>query len=235
MNAELEEKTKRIAKMLDKEGLGSVLLNAQHNFAWLTGGGSNGIDLSRENGAASILITRKGKRYLIANNIEMPRLLSEEVSEHDFESVEIAWQEEKSTGDTALRIVEGLVEGKIATDVPLFAGTPTIESKIAPCRYQMTSDELARYRELGRDAGSAIRRIIETLLPGETELSVAQKMRNELASKDIASVVTLVAADERIARFRHPIPTEKTWNKTLLMVTCAKRFGLIVSLSLAVA
>ena len=32
--------------MMAREGLGGVLLNAQHNFAWLTGGRSNGIDTS---------------------------------------------------------------------------------------------------------------------------------------------------------------------------------------------
>lgn len=44
-------------------------------------------------------------------------------------------------------------------------------------------------------------------------------------------VVTLAAADERISQFRHPVPTAKNWQNTVLLVTCAKRGGLIVSLS----
>ncbi|MEP6787987.1 MAG: aminopeptidase P family N-terminal domain-containing protein, partial [Acidobacteriota bacterium] len=79
MNAELEEKTERLAAMLAREDLDAVLLNAQHNFAWLTGGGSNGIDLSRENGAANLLVAADGRRFVIANNIEIPRLLAEEL------------------------------------------------------------------------------------------------------------------------------------------------------------
>ena len=43
MNREIETKTERIVDLLDKEDLGGVLLNAQHNFAWITGGASNGI------------------------------------------------------------------------------------------------------------------------------------------------------------------------------------------------
>jgi Xaa-Pro aminopeptidase len=43
--------------------------------------------------------------------------------------------------------------------------------------------------------------------------------------------VTLVAADERIAKFRHPVPTEKNWERVVMLVTCARREGLIASLS----
>ena len=80
MNREIETKTERIIELLAREDLGGVLLNAQHNFAWITAGGTNGIDLSRESGAASIFVRRDGKRFVLANNIEMPRMLAEEVS-----------------------------------------------------------------------------------------------------------------------------------------------------------
>src|SRR6187401_1072026 len=97
MNSELEIKTERIVKMLHAEDLDAVLLNTQHNFAWLTGGGSNGIDLSRENGAGFLCITRSGKRAIIANNIEIDRLLNEELSASSFEASEITWQAEKDS------------------------------------------------------------------------------------------------------------------------------------------
>jgi antitoxin VapB len=73
--------------------------------------------------------------------------------------------------------------------------------------------------------------VIDSLKPGQTELEVAALIRKELQAMNISSVVTLVAADERISKYRHPLPTSKTWSKTLLLVTCAKRNGLIASLS----
>ncbi|MFT3742963.1 MAG: M24 family metallopeptidase [Pyrinomonadaceae bacterium] len=230
-SAELEEKTRRLTELLEREQLGGVLLNAQHNFAWLTAGKTNGIDHSRENGAASLLVTRSGKRFLLANNIETPRMLAEEVSAEDFEPVDFAWQEEKAIGDTALRLAKSLTDGEIATDIPLFSDARAIEGKIAVCRYILTNDELIRIRELGHDAGESIQRAVSEIAAGDTEIEIAAKMRNVLSQKNITSVVTLVAADERIGHFRHPIPTANAWKKTLLMVTCAKRFGLIVSLS----
>lgn len=219
-------------RLLADNSLSGVLLNSQHNFAWITGGGSNGIDLSRENGASSIFVRSDGKRFLLANKIEMPRMLSEEVSDSDFEPVEYSWQDEKSSADYVVRKAAGLADSvNIATDIVLSPQTRAIDGLIAQGRYSLTPEEIERYKQLGADAGIAIRNVIDSLKPGETELDVAAKMRHEFAKTNIASVVTLVAGDERIEKFRHPVPTENHWQKTLLLVSCAKRRGLIVSLS----
>ncbi len=224
MSNEIEIKTARLTEVLVENDLKGVLINAQHNFAWLTGGATNGIDLSRENGAASLLVTANGKRYLLANNIEMQRMLAEEVSVDDFEPIEYSWQDEKAHGNLVIEKAAAICGGNVASDY-------AIENKIAPCRYSLTKDEIVRYRSLGCDAAAAMRQVIDKIAPGETEIEIAEKLRCELALGRMASVVTLVAADERIARFRHPVPTANRFEKTLLLVTCAKRGGMIVSLS----
>lgn len=218
--------------MLAEEDLGGVLLNAQHNFAWITGGSSNGVDLSRENGAASIFVRNDGKRFLLANNIEMPRMLAEEVPADDFEPVEFDWQDEKASGDFLMSKARTLADGQIATDIAIHPSARSIEGIVAKQRYSLTPEEIARYKALGGDAGRAMRSVFDKIAPGETEIEIAAKIRSELAAFNIQSVVTLAAADERIANFRHPVPTTtNTWEKTIMFVTCAKRNGLIVSLS----
>src|SRR5215213_9400560 len=102
--------------MLASEDLGGVLLNTQHNFAWLSGGGSNGIDLSRENGAGFLFVTSKGKRYVIANNIEIGRLLAEEISAEDFEPIEIGWQAEKDP-KIVIHAAKRAADGEIGCDI----------------------------------------------------------------------------------------------------------------------
>ncbi len=229
--AELGEKTERLVRMLAENELDAVILNAQHNFAWLTGGGLNGVDLSRENGVASLMVSRDGERTLLANNIELPRMLAEQVS--GFEPLEFSWQNEKADGSIALKHAMQLLgsDARIATDIPMFAGAPVIEGKIAACRYRLTTEEQDRYRSLGRDAGRAMDQLAQIVEQGDSEIEIAEKLRHELGTAGIASVVTLVAVDERISQFRHPLPTAKRWEKTLLAVTCAKRHGLIASLS----
>ena len=219
--------------MLGREGLGGVLLNAQHNFAWLSGGASNGIDLSRENGVAFLLVAADGKRYLLANNIEMPRLLAEEIAASEFEPVEYSWPDEKASGNFVTRKASALLAGgsELATDIVIDGRTRAIEGLVARCRYSLTAAELERFRGLGKDAGIAMRSVLDKVVPGETELEIAAKLRAELVAGGMTSVVTLVAADERIAKFRHPVPTSNRWKKTLLIVSCSKREGLISSCS----
>ena len=233
MNIELNEKTGRLVEMLGREGLDAVLLNAQHNFSWLTGGSSNGIDLSRENGAASLLVTREGKRYLLANNIEVQRMLDEEISAADFEPLSFSWQDEKANPGIAVETARSVLEsfGAVASDITIDASIASIEGKIAACRHRLTAEEIIRIRALGTDAGNALRRVIDRLNPGDSETEIAEKLRHELAAGEMHSVVTLVAADDRISKFRHPVPTSERWKKTLLIVTCARRHGLIVCLS----
>lgn len=217
--------------MLESESLDGVLLNAQHNFAWMTAGASNGIDMSRENGAASLLVTANGRRFLLANNIEMPRLLSEQVPAAVFEPIEFSWQHEKASPSLLVDQAKQIAGPRIATDVPFDADTRTVEGSVARCRYSLTPDEIDRMRRLGKDASDGLDAVVADVQVGESEQAVAERMRSRLAAVGIASVVTLAAADERIGAFRHPVPTGKRWERTLLLVTCAKRDGLIVSLS----
>ena len=155
MASELEIKTDRLAEMLSQENLDGVLLNTQHNFAWLTGGGSNGIDLSRENGAGFLFVTRAGGRYVIANNIEMPRLVDEELSEFEFQPIEVTWQSEKDAS-TILNAARSVAPGSnLGSDIG-FPETRWIEPSIVSCRSELTPEEMDRYKQLGSDSGRAL-------------------------------------------------------------------------------
>ncbi len=230
---EIEIKTERLTKMLTDENLGGVLLNAQHNFAWLSGGKSNAINSIVENGACFLFIRRDGKKFVLANNIEMTRFLTEEISAEDFEPIEFAWQTEKVSGDFIFEKAKTLLNetGEIVSDLSLNPKIRAVEGKIAKLRFSLVDEEIERYRSLGKDAGLAIGKVFETIETGETEIEIARKVKDALAAFDIQSVVTLIGADERIEKFRHPIPTQNVWKKVLLIAVCARRSGLIANLS----
>ena len=218
--------------MLVAEGLGGVVLYAQHNFAWLTAGGTNGVDASREQGACSLLVRADGRRFVLASRIEMARILEEEIAGADFEPVDFAWEDEKARPTFLADLAGSLVEGgALGSDLPLGGQVRTVEGAVARCRYSLTPPELERFRALGRDAGEAVGELVRSLEPGESETEVARRTSDALAARGIRSVVTLVAADERLAKFRHPVPTERRWERVLMVVTCARRGGLIASLT----
>jgi antitoxin VapB len=230
--AELDEKAARVDRLLQEGGLAGVLIGAQHNFAWITGGGTNRIDGSRDAGAGALLLGRGGRRYVLANVIEMPRLVAEEVAGQGYEPVEFPWEAERASAsflvDTARRIL-GAAD-PIAADLPLPGAAPA-EGHLIRARARLTAAEVSRMRALGRDAGDAVGEVCRGLEPGLTEREIARRSAERLGARGARAVVNLVAADERIGRYRHPAPTDRRWEGTAMVVACAERQGLIVSLT----
>ena len=232
MSRETEEKTERLVRLCSTEGLGGVLLNSQPNFAWLTAGGRNGVDSSRENGVATLFVRADGKRFVLANKIEMARIITEELRGKDYEPLEFGWEDEKA--NTA--VITKLARSAMTTEMPLGCDLPLgdarlIESTIARTRFKLTASEVDRLKTLGKDAGEAIGEFARSLAPGLTEREVARRAKDALAAVGADSVVTLVAADERVQRFRHPVPKDVQWKNVLMIAVCARRHGLIVSLT----
>jgi Xaa-Pro aminopeptidase len=230
---EFEEKLERVAGFLAAENLGGVLLNAQHNFAWLTCGGRNGVDQSRDPGVGTLLVRRDGRRFVLASKIEMARLLAEELNGRDWEPVEFGWAEEKASpafvADRAQTLLK--VGARLGADLPIGGDVRVVEGALTRLRYSLTDAEIERYRALGRDAGVAIGEVAGALKPGLSELEIARRAADALAAYGASAVVALVAADERLSQFRHPVPTVRQWEKVVMIAVCARRGGLTASLS----
>ena len=233
MNEEIEEKLERLIRLIAHEGLAGVLINSQPNFAWLTAGGTNGIDLSREPGAGTLLVCRDGRRFVLANRIELARLTSEQLHGQEYEPVDFAWEDEKANPSLVADIAHSLVTDQLplGSDVALGSTARVVDTAIARARYKLTAAEIDRYRALGREAGEAISTVARSVTPGLTEREVAHQATSALANIGADSIVTLVAADDRLRRFRHPTPTDLRWENTLMVVVCARRGGLIASLT----
>jgi Xaa-Pro aminopeptidase len=230
---EIEEKTERLLRLMAQAGLGGLLINSQPNFSWLTAGGRNGIDLSREAGACTLFLRRDGMRFVLANKIEIERVLTEELDGHGYQPVEFAWEEEKGNPSVVMDRARALLTEKLPIGTDLISGGEArmMDGEIAQARYQLTAAEVDRYRALGRDAGNAVGEMARSVEPGLTEREVARRAVDALAAARVDAAVILVAADDRLKRFRHPVPTELQWKKVLMIVVCARRGGLIASLT----
>ena len=227
---EIADKHARLMAVAETAGVRGLLLTTQPNFSWVTGGLTNRIDGSRESGNGALLFTVDGRRYLVANAIESPRLAAETLAGAGFESIEYGWTEERADPALPVRLAMEVAGGKIGCDVPL-DGVRVLEQQIARIRAPLTPRELRRYRDLGRAVGSVIGHVARTVEVEASEQEVAGALTSALAPLQIRPVVLLVAADERIARFRHPPPTSARWSRRLLIATCAERDGLVVAAS----
>jgi Xaa-Pro dipeptidase len=233
--AEHEEKLGRVAQVAEGAGVRGILLAAHHNIAWLTSGRANRIDASREIGTARLLVTADGRRFVLANAIEMPRLVAEAFAGLDYEPVEYAWADDQDPA-FAVRIAQDLVGAGAAlgADWPL-PGTTVIEGPLSSARHLLTDGEIGRYRALGREAGAALGAFCRTLEPGGDERDVQRGIADAAAAIRARAIVALVGSDERLRRFRHPVPTATRWQNVVMLALCAERDGLVVSLSRIVA
>jgi len=227
---ELDEKRERLARLCHEAGVAGVILATQANFSWLTGGRTNRIDGSRELGAGSLLVAADGRVSILANAIEMPRLVGEELADLAFTPVEYPWADDHAAPDTLVRLSKEVLgaDARIGADWPL-AGATVVD--VARVRAPLTAAELNRYRQLGREAAQAFERTCRALQPGLSEQEVARRASDAAASIGARAIVVLVAADDRVARFRHPVPTTVGWRRTVLVAQVAQRQGLSVSLS----
>ncbi len=233
MSKETEIKIERLLRLCADQDLGGVLLNTQPNFAWLSAGGTNGVDSSRDAGVATLFVRRDGKRFVLANKIEMARITTEELQGLGYEPIEFAWEEERANPELVAQLAQRLLAASavIGADYSAGTGTRQIDAAISRERYQLTSEEIDRFRSLGADAGAAIGTMVRQLEPGLSEFEVARMAVHALAKVSATAVVTLVAGDQRLQRYRHPVPKNQIWKKVLMVVVCARRNGLITSLT----
>jgi antitoxin VapB len=233
LKQEIDEKLERLARVIVDEGLAGVLINTQPNFAWLSAGGDNGIDSSREAGVGTLFVRRDGRKFVLANRIELTRLMTEQLEGQEYEPIEFGWEEEKANPSLVVDISRSLAsqELPLGSDSPFGPTVRVIDKAIARARYKLTAAEADRFRLLGREAGEAIGKMARSLVPGLSEREVARQAVDSLAAIGADSVVTLVAADERLRLFRHPSPTDLCWDRSLMIAVCARRGGLIASLT----
>ena len=233
--AEHDEKLERLVRLAQAAGAEGLLLAAHHNIAWLTSGRHNRVDNSRETGSSRLLVTAAGRRYVLANAIEMPRMLDEVLAGLDYTPIEYPWVDDQDAAH-AVRAARGVLKegATMAADWPL-PDTTSIEPRLMRARARLTDGEIARYRRLGRDVGLALGYVCRALTPGDVELEIARSVIDAAAGVGARAVVTLVGSDERLRRYRHPVPTGAAWKHVVMIALCAERDGVIVSLSRIVA
>ena len=116
---EVGRKADFLAALARNQGLSAVLLTTQHNFSWLSAGGSNRVDGLRENGVATLMVTSDGHRYLLANTIESARISQEALDGLDFAVLDFPWAQERRDPALLYRIAaEAAGNPELGADLP---------------------------------------------------------------------------------------------------------------------
>jgi antitoxin VapB len=224
MSKELETKLTKIFNMLAGQNLDALLLQGVDNFAWATCGAASYINTADSQGVGSLLITPK-RRYLITNNIEAPRFQQEEELEaQGWEFVVSPWYE---PDETISRLTTGMRLGADGA----YPGATNLSEALTLLRMDLLPEEGARFKAVSQGCASAMQQAIQRVEPGMTEYQIASLLNEETQQRGILPVVNLIATDERIYSYRHPLPTDKKLDRYAMLVLCGRKYGLVCSLT----
>lgn len=212
---------------MHKRGYYGVLYMQEPNFAWLTAGGSDPVEHTNEAGRAfgNILVTPE-RVYLLANNIEMPRISAEEIPPDLFEPLAYSWIDEEPE-----LVVRRIVGRKPVASDSRIDGVVYEKERLSALRSPLVPTEIDRFRNLCADTAEAMNAAIAAVEPGMTETQIGAAAGFELLARGAFPTLILVGTDERIFRFRHPLPTEKRLDSYCMVVVCAQRKGLVSSMT----
>ena len=217
-----ESRDHSLRGLMDGCDVGALLLSSPANFAWYTGGADNRVDHCDIVGVGSVLLTRDDA-YILTNNIEAPRMREEQTPE--MEVVEHPWHQEPAE---LLRELTG--DASMATDFSSEFGQD-LSAEIAPLRYVLDGDAIEDYRRLGQDTALALSEAAGSVSPDTDELEAAAELSAACLRRNMYVPVLLAASEERLVSFRHPVPYGGTLGRQAMLVACAERGGLFVSVT----
>jgi antitoxin VapB len=222
--SEFSKKLEKIQALLSQKELDALLLRNVSSFAWATCGAASYVNTAATEGAAALLITPTG-RYIVSNNIEAARLEKEEGLK------EQGWAFRVGPWYEAEQHVAELTRGlRLGSDSP-YGGATDLSAAISQMRADLMPEEGERFRVLGQLCAEAMDEAVQAVRPGQSEYEIAGLLARAAESRGAQAIVNLIASDERIYSFRHPLPTSKKLDRYAMLVLCGRRWGLVCSLT----
>lgn len=218
-------KLERLRKKMSERKIDAARLSSIASTAWITAGARLYVDESTDRAASSILIT-EDRAFIVTNTIEVTRLeQEEELGDFGFEFLVKPWYAETDAAASVLANKQVGLEGTSGTN------TIDISADLRHLRSVLQEEEVLRLRRVSALAAEAMYEAIQAVHPGMSEYEVAAKLAEAARERGGSAVVNLIASDERIYRFRHPLPTDKRIEHYAMLVLCLRKEGLVPSIT----
>ncbi|MCM8815558.1 MAG: M24 family metallopeptidase, partial [Candidatus Omnitrophica bacterium] len=169
------------------------------------------------------LVTEK-RIYLLANNIEANRIKQEEIARLPVDDIICVWHQDEKLFEMARKVAGN----NIGIDKPVEKFEFVDLDRL---HFPLLDIEIERFKNLGQKVSKTVSEVCRQIEIGNTENQVAGMLSEHFWAQGSVPVVLLIAADERISSFRHPIPTNKKIEGYAMIVVCVYEKGLIVSMT----
>ena len=212
----------RIGKLRDlaaEKGLQSIVLRRNPNLAWAIGGRVH-VPLTLDLACFDLIIT-KDSVVAITNSIEAPRLAAEEFPT-GIDVIQVNWWESRDS-----KLPTGELVG---SDNPS-NGSLNLATEIEKLRQSLVTEDITRFKEVSADTARALGAALKESSVTDREVDISGRIANALWQKNLELVFIGVAGKERVTKFRHPLPTESIVGNRIVASVCARRKGLIASVT----
>jgi Xaa-Pro aminopeptidase len=219
-SSEVQTKLGQLRVLMAEKKVDAVWLRSVNNVAWITGGIDAAVNTADTVGVFTVLVTRD-KAQIIASTIEGPRVSKQDQAEaRGFEVLSPPWEQGAPLNAPNALGVDGSHPGAV-----------DLSREIGILRSHLMPVEVDRFRALGRSCAGAMEAAIGRVQPGMTEYEIAGALANETFARGVTPIVNLIATDERIFNFRHPLPTAKVMDRYAMLVLCGRKDGLVCSVT----
>lgn len=213
------ERVAPLRELMKQKGLESIVLRRNPNLAWAIAGRAH--VPTTIDAACFDLIINQESATAITNVVEAPRLIAEEFPS-EVTVIPIKWSESRDP-----QLPTG---AKVGCDQP-GADRIDLAAEIEIIRASLIESDVARYKEICSDAAIALGNAMKQVVSSDREIDVAGLITHALWQADLEIAFLGVAGQERVHKFRHPLPTDAVIGNRVSASICAKRKGLIASVT----
>ena len=208
-----------LRELMKAKGLDAFVLRRNPNLAWAIAGRAH-VPTTIDMACFDLIITQESATA-ITNVVEAPRLIAEELpSEITVQTIK--WSEGR---DPLLP-----TGSKVGSDQP---GGDRVDLgvEVEMIRASLIESDLARFKEICVDAAVALGNAMKQVESTDREIDVAGLITHSLWQADLEIAFLGVAGQDRVHKFRHPLPTDEVVGNRVSASICAKRKGLIASVT----
>jgi Xaa-Pro aminopeptidase len=214
------EKLAILRNIISAKNADGVILSSQNHFSWLTDGRAF-IGLASTAACASMVVAMD-KVYLVSDNIETQRLIKEQIPENSgIEVLEYPWYKPEQRQ----KILHNLRGSK------KFFSEEDIADELFEARTILSAGDMAEYEDICGTTARELEAVCRTLWGGMNEYELAGELSRRFWAQNLEPITILIGFDERARQFRHPVPVGAVLKNYALIAVCARRRGLVASVT----
>ena len=208
-----------LRELMKAKGLDAFVLRRNPNLAWAIAGRAH-VPTTIDMACFDLIITQDSATA-VTNVVEAPRLIAEELPT-EVTVIAIKWSEGRDA-----QLPTG---SKVGSDQP---GADRIDLgvEVEMMRASLIASDVERFKEICVDAAIALGNAMKQVESSDREIDVAGLITHSLWQADLEIAFLGVAGEDRVHKFRHPLPTDAVVGNRVSASICAKRKGLIASVT----